>query len=112
MNQNTGDVLDQLIRVLQDRKANPSEKSYTASLFEKGDAKICEKITEESAELVEAALESENPSTEHLIHEAADLFFHTFVLLVNRGLTLDAIRDEMERRFGTSGLEEKASRSN
>lgn len=103
------DVLDQLIQVLQDRKSNPSEKSYTASLFQKGDVKICEKISEEAGELVEAALSKD--SEEHLIHEAADLFFHSMVLLVNHGLTLDSVRDELERRFGVSGLEEKASRS-
>lgn len=104
------DVFDSLVKVLQERKTNPTEKSYTASLFQKGDAKICAKITEEAGELVEAALQGQDSSEEHLIHEATDLLFHTIVLLVHRGLTLDCIRAELKRRFGVSGLEEKASR--
>lgn len=104
------DVLDSLIAVLQERKSNPSEKSYTSSLFQKGDEKICEKISEEAGELVEAATEQGEGATQHLVHEAADLLFHTMVLLVNKGLTLEDVRQELSRRFGMSGLEEKANR--
>ncbi len=104
------DILDSVIEVLQDRKSQPNEKSYTASLFQKGETKICEKITEEAQELVESAFESDENAETHLVHEASDLLFHVMVLLVQKGLTLDNIRTELSRRFGTSGLEEKANR--
>lgn len=110
MGKESPDVLDSLIEVLRQRKQNPSEKSYTASLFTKGDVKICAKITEEAGELVEAALQPAENLHHDLVHEAADLIFHTLVLLVHHDLSLDDIRGELQRRFGTSGLEEKASR--
>ncbi len=105
------DILDDVVNVLRERKQNPTEKSYTSSLFTKGTNKICEKITEEAAELVEAANESGSGAVQHLVHEAVDLLFHMQVLLVHKGLSLTEIRAEMNRRFGTSGLEEKASRN-
>jgi phosphoribosyl-ATP pyrophosphohydrolase len=105
------DIFDQLFSVLCDRQKNPSEKSYTASLFAGGEEKICRKITEESGELVEAAFESGDGADDHLIHETADLLFHAMVLLVQKGLSLDDVREELARRFGISGLEEKSSRS-
>ena len=105
------DIFDQLFSVLCDRQKNPSEKSYAASLFAGGEEKICRKITEESGELVEAAFESGDGADDHLIHETADLLFHAMVLLVQKGLSLDDVREELARRFGISGLEEKSSRS-
>lgn len=104
------DILNQLIDVLNDRKNNPTEKSYTASLFAKGSPKICEKISEEANEVIEAAGESGADARSHLIHEIADLWFHTMVLMVHKEMTLDDIQAELARRFGISGLEEKASR--
>ena len=111
MSDNSSDILDELFSVLKDRKRNPPENSYTSKLYSGGEEKICEKITEEAGELVEAAFESPSPeSTKHLVHEAADLWFHTMVLMVHKGVSLDDIRSELGRRFGISGLDEKASR--
>ena len=104
------DILDSLLAVLQDRKSHPDEKSYTSLLFQQGETGIGEKILEEAQELVESAFESGEQADQHLIHEAADLLFHVMVLLVHKGLTLEEVRNELSRRFGTSGLEEKASR--
>jgi len=73
----------------------------------RGTSKINSKITEEAAEVCEAALEDDR---EHLVYEICDLMFHTFVQAVHRGISLDDIRNELHRRFGTSGLEEKAGR--
>lgn len=105
------DILDAVVNVLQDRQQNPSDQSYTSSLFTKGTAKICEKISEEAGELVEAAMENDSDQ-QHLIHEAADLVFHVLVLLVHQNLSLNEIRTELGNRFGTSGLVEKANRNN
>src|SRR5205085_10411008 len=92
------------------RQARPNEKSYTASLLAGGVEKIGRKITEEAAEVVGAAGESGDEGRKHLVHEAADLIYHLFVMLAARGATLDEVEAELARRFGISGLEEKASR--
>lgn len=104
------DIFDSLFQVIQDRKVKAGKNSYTATLFAKGDSKICEKIMEEAAEVVEAAAEADD-NGQHLIHEASDLLFHLLVLLVHKGLTLESVRQELARRFGVSGLEEKANRN-
>jgi len=101
------DIFDRLFDVIYDRKMTPSEKSYVASLMQKGTDKINSKILEEAEEVCEAALED---GKEHLTYEICDLLFHTFVLASYRGVGLDEIRGELERRFGTGGLEEKAGR--
>ena len=101
------DIFDRLYEVICHRKNNPSEKSYVASLISRGTEKINSKIIEEAGEGCEAALEKDLP---HLTHEICDLLFHTFVLAAEKGVTLDDIRKEFERRFGTGGLEEKAGR--
>jgi phosphoribosyl-ATP pyrophosphohydrolase len=103
-------ILDQLMAVIVDRKANPSEKSYTAKLLAGGVAKIGGKITEEAAEVIEAAGESGSDGREHTISEAADLIYHLFVLLALRDVTLEEVEAELAGRFGISGLEEKANR--
>jgi len=98
--------------VIEDRKANPSasEKSYTVKLLAGGVDKIGEKITEEAAEVVEAAGEPGEQGQEHLTHEAADLVYHLLVMLAYRDVPLTAVEEELARRFGISGLEDKASR--
>ncbi|MDG2470401.1 MAG: phosphoribosyl-ATP diphosphatase [Pirellulaceae bacterium] len=106
----TQDILDELMKVLQDRRDNPSAGSYTASLFVGGESKIGAKILEEAAELVESTSDQESYSRQHFIHETADLFFHTLVMLVNQGVSLTEIRTELSKRFGVSGLQEKANR--
>jgi phosphoribosyl-ATP pyrophosphohydrolase len=96
--------------IIEDRKAHPPPKSYTTSLFAGGVAKIGEKIQEEAAEVVEAAGEPGDDGRSHLIYEAADLVYHLFVLLGYRDIKLAEVEAELARRFGLSGLDEKAAR--
>lgn len=84
-----------LFDVIEDRKNNPTEKSYTASLFKEGLPKIAQKVGEEGTEVVVAALAQED---QRLIEEVADLTFHTLVLLSARGLTPAHIAAELEKR--------------
>jgi len=103
-------IFAQLMAVIEDRKRTMPPKSYTTSLFEGGDAKIGAKITEEAREVVEAAGEPGDAGRAHLLYEAADLTYHLFVMLGHHGITLAELEHELGRRFGLSGLEEKASR--
>lgn len=103
--------LDQLEATIRSRQANPEEKSYTAKLLAGGIPKIGKKILEEAAELVEAAGEPAEEGRQHTIYEAGDLLYHTLVLLASRGVQLAEVEAELARRFGVSGLEEKASRT-
>jgi phosphoribosyl-ATP pyrophosphohydrolase len=107
---NQSDILEQLMAVIEDRKANPPPKSYTTKLFSGGVEKIGEKIIEEAAEVVEAAGEPGTEGRDHLIYEAADVIFHLFVMLGYRDIKLAEVKTELARRFGISGIEEKASR--
>ena len=84
-----------LFDIIEDRKKNPSEKSYTTSLFNEGLPKIAQKVGEEGTEVVVAALAQEN---QRLIEEIADLTYHTLVLLSARGLTPADIVTELEKR--------------
>ena len=104
-------VLHQLMSVLEDRKINPPPNSYTARLYTAGDTKIGGKITEEARELVEAAGEMGEPGRRHMIYEASDLIYHLLVLLAHHNIKLDDVETEIARRFGQSGLDEKASRT-
>ena len=101
-------ILDAVYQVVLDRKANPSDSSYTASLMQKGLDKILKKLGEEATEVVIAG---KGGVREEIVYETADLFFHTLVLLGYKDIPLDAVFDELRRRFGLSGLEEKASRT-
>lgn len=104
-------IMTTLMAVIADRKAKASsESSYVASLMKDGMAAICAKIIEEAAEVVEASDEPGDDGREHLVKEVADLVFHAAVLLGYRDIGWDAVEDELRRRFGTSGLVEKASR--
>ena len=103
-------ILEQLAGVIVDRQQHPSETSYTTRLLAGGVPKICGKITEEAAEVVEAAAEPGEAGQAHLVREAADLMYHLLVLLTCRGASLADVEAELARRFGISGLEEKASR--
>jgi len=98
-----------LMAVIEDRNVRRPANSYTATLLEGGVDAMGAKIREEAGELVDAA-GGDDPSAGHLVHEAADLIYHLFVLLAYRGVTLADVEAELARRFGTSGLEEKASR--
>ncbi|MBT8116783.1 MAG: phosphoribosyl-ATP diphosphatase [Gammaproteobacteria bacterium] len=101
------DTLEKLAAVIDARKAADPGSSYVAGLFDKGMNSILKKIGEEAAETIVAAKE---PDDEQLVHETADLWFHTLVMLAARGLGPEAVLAELERRFGTSGIEEKAAR--
>ena len=102
------DILDAVYQVVQDRKQNPSEKSYVASLYAKGLDKILGKIGEEATEV---AVAGKGGEINEVVSEVADLWFHTLVLLSYYDLPPEKIYAELERRFGMSGLEEKARRS-
>jgi len=101
------DILDALYHVIQERRQNPSEKSYVASLFAKGLDKILGKVGEEATEL---AVAGKGGDREEVVYEAADLFFHTLVLLGYYDLPPERIYAELRSRFGLSGIEEKESR--
>lgn len=103
-------IFARLMAVVEDRKAHPSEKSYTHRLLSGGVTKIGEKINEEAAEVVEAAAEPGEDGRQHLVREAADLVYHLFVMLTHRDVSLAEVEAELARRFGIGGLEEKASR--
>lgn len=107
----THHILARLIGVLEARKENPPPRSYTAKLFAGGVATIGEKITEEAGELVEAAAETGEEGRAHLVHETADLLYHTLVMLVHRGVAFSEIESELARRFGVSGIDEKEART-
>jgi len=103
-------ILASLMAVIEDRRANPPEKSYTTQLFRGGIEKIGEKILEEAGEVVDAARETDEAGRQHLIHESADLIYHLFVMLGHREVKLAEVEAELARRFGISGIDEKASR--
>jgi len=104
-------TLNQIAEVLESRKSAPVDSSYVARLYHKGLDQILKKIGEEATEVVMAAKDTSfNGKTEKLIYEIADLWFHTMVLLAQQGLHPDDVLKELERRFGVSGLVEKANR--
>lgn len=96
--------------VIADRKLNPPSKSYTTSLFQGGVEKIGSKIVEEAAEVVQAAGEPGDEGRSHFIHESADLIYHLLVMLGYKGVALAEVETELARRFGISGIDEKAAR--
>lgn len=102
------EVLLALQEVLEQRKGAQADSSYVASLYAKGLNKILEKVGEEATETIIAAKDC---NKQELISETADLWFHTMVMLADQGLSVADIIDELARRFGLSGLEEKASRT-
>ncbi len=103
------EILRELAAVLESRKAGDPGSSYVSGLYAKGLDAILKKVGEEAVETIIAA---KGGDAEQLIHETADLWFHTLVLLAQRGLKPDDVLLELERRFGQSGLEEKATRGN
>ncbi|HEX4128885.1 MAG TPA: phosphoribosyl-ATP diphosphatase [Pirellulales bacterium] len=104
-------VLDELMQVVVDRKRNPSPKSYTCQLLAGGVERIGAKVVEEAAEVVDAAAEAGDDGRAHTVREAADVLYHLWVLLAAREIPLAEVEAELARRFGISGLEEKASRT-
>ena len=102
--------IDELEQTILARKSSSEEKSYTAKLLAGGVEKIGGKILEESAELIEAAGEPGEEGRQHAIREAGDLVYHMLVLLAACDVRFAEVEAELARRFGVSGLEEKASR--
>jgi len=103
----TQETLARLAEVLEQRKSADPDTSYVAKLYAKGLDAILKKIGEEATETVMAAKDAD-PSK--VIYETADLWFHSLVLLAHQGLHPDDVLAELDRRFGLSGLEEKARR--
>lgn len=107
MTTNQQHILDQLYHVILSRKDASPDSSYTASLLAKGIDKILKKLGEEATETVIAGKGGTN---DELIYESADLCYHLLVLLAARNVPAEAVWQELARRFGTSGIAEKASR--
>ena len=88
-------MLNELEKIIADRKANPAEGSYTASLFEEGINKIAQKVGEEATEVIVAAL---GQGRDEQIGELSDLFYHTLVLMSQLDISLDDVKAELSRR--------------
>ncbi|QSV47119.1 phosphoribosyl-ATP diphosphatase [Geobacter benzoatilyticus] len=101
------DILQAVYQVIQERKGASADTSYTASLLQKGIDKILKKLGEEATEVVIAG---KGGKREEIVYETADLFFHALVLLGYYDIDPEDIYAELRRRFGTSGIAEKASR--
>ncbi len=100
-------TLQKLAEVLEQRKQAAPESSYVASLYNEGLDAILKKVGEEATETVIAA---KGGDTQQLVYETADLWFHTLVLLAHQGVGPEKVLQELDRRFGLSGLDEKAAR--
>ena len=100
-------VLARLAQVIESRRDADPETSYVAKLQHQGLDAILKKIGEEATETVMAAKDGECAG---VVHETADLWFHTLVMLAHFGLGPEAVLEELSRRFGRSGIEEKAGR--
>jgi phosphoribosyl-ATP pyrophosphohydrolase len=109
------DILQRLAEVIESRKpanGGDPDKSYVARLFQKGDDAILKKIGEEATEAVMAAKDARvDGDRSKLLYECADLWFHSLVMLAQFGLTPQEVLNELARREGLSGIEEKASRT-
>lgn len=102
------DILKQLEEILEQHKHSNINESYVASLYKKGLDSILKKIAEESAEVIMAAKDGKK---EKIIYEVADLCFHILVLLRHKDIEITKIKEELSKRFGLSGLKEKANRN-
>lgn len=108
------DVLTKLARVLEQRKSADADDSYVASLYAKGLNKILEKVGEEANETILAAKDHQGSeeTKAHVIHETADLWFHTLVMLIYLDIRPEQVLEELKKRFNISGIKEKVSRVN
>jgi phosphoribosyl-ATP pyrophosphohydrolase len=100
-------ILRRLAETIESRKSFNSDSSYVAKLLCGGRDEILKKIAEEAAEVL---LASKDDDKLHITRETADLWFHSLILLAHHGLGPDDVLDELERREGVSGIDEKASR--
>jgi phosphoribosyl-ATP pyrophosphohydrolase len=103
----SSDILQRLTETLEARKGADPQTSYVARLYAKGLDAILKKVGEEATETIMAAKDGQN---EKIIYEVADLWFHTLILLANRGLNARDVLNELSRREGMSGIDEKTSR--
>ena len=103
----SNDILQRLTETIQARKQAAPDTSYVAKLFSKGENAILKKVGEEATEVLLAAKGGDKT---HLVYETADLWFHCMVLLAQHGLSAEDVLNELARREGVSGLEEKSSR--
>lgn len=101
------DLLQRLAAVIAQRRNGDPSQSYVASLFHKGEDAILKKVGEEA---VEAVLAAKGGNREQIVYETADLWFHSLVMLAANDLSPADVLAELERRFGLSGLAEKAAR--
>ena len=101
-------ILAELAQVLEARRGADPDSSYVASLYARGLDTILRKLSEETTETLLAARDGDPAA---LVHEIADLWFHSLVLLVSQGLRPEDVLEELQRRAGVSGLAEKAARS-
>ena len=102
------DILDRLMAVLASRKDADPDSSYVAGLYHQGLDTILKKIGEESAETIIAAKSGDK---QQIVHETADLWFHCLVMLAQQNLDARLVLEELENRFGVSGIDEKAARN-
>ena len=102
------DILDKLSQVIASRKGGDTDKSYVAKLFAKGRKKIAQKVGEEGVELSLAAVLDDKADA---VSESADLLFHMMVLWADMGISPEEIFEELARREGISGIDEKNARS-
>ena len=100
-------ILENLARELEKRKSAKATDSYVASLYQAGTDAILKKVGEEATETIIAV---KSGKRDDIVHETADLWFHTLVMLAQQGLGPDHVLQELQRRFGQSGHDEKASR--
>ena len=101
------DIFKDLFETIKSRKGADPESSYTAALYAKGTAKIAQKVGEEA---VETCIEALQGNKEKLAAESADLLYHLMVLWADQGLAPDDVLAVLQKRSGTSGHDEKASR--
>ena len=102
-------MLNRVLHIIHQRIASgETDSSYVASIVQRGEDKILRKIGEEAIEVVLAAKGQDRGA---LVHELTDLWFHCLVLMAEKEISLKDIDDELERRFGQSGIEEKATRN-
>ena len=100
-------TIKKLYKTILDRKKSDPKKSYVAKLLNEGVEKIGRKITEEASEVLIAGIKE---SKKRIVSESADLLFHLMVLLAKKGIKPEEVFQELEKRMGISGLDEKAAR--
>ncbi len=101
------EILNNVFKIIEERKGADPSTSYVASLYAKGTAKIAQKVGEEA---VETAIEAIQGDKQKLAEESADLLFHLMILWADQGLTPDDVMKVLQSRLGTSGHDEKANR--